>query len=87
MLKGEGRPDMLSLSGTAADLPLLLKGMEDIPRLEVGKLVGRSLAMGGVTMVALFLSLKEGKRALHLAASPEGPLFAMEFLGGRSVQS
>ncbi|HEX9023484.1 MAG TPA: beta-ketoacyl synthase N-terminal-like domain-containing protein [Geobacteraceae bacterium] len=86
-LKGGARPDILSLSGTAADLPSLLEGLEDVPRLEVGKLVGRSLAMGGVALVALFLSLDEGKRALHLAASPEGPYFAIDFSGGPPVQS
>ncbi len=86
-LKGGARPDILSLSGTAADLPPLLEGLEDVPRLEVGKLVGRSLAMGGVALVALFLSLGEGKRALHLAASPEGPYFAIDFSGGPPVQS
>ncbi|HTP64600.1 MAG TPA: beta-ketoacyl synthase N-terminal-like domain-containing protein [Geobacteraceae bacterium] len=85
-LKGRARPDIVSLSGTAADHHLLLEGMEDIPPLEVGKLVGRSLAMGGIAMVALFLTLGEGKRALHLAASPEGPYYGIEFLGGSSVQ-
>jgi 3-oxoacyl-[acyl-carrier-protein] synthase II len=61
--------------------------MEDLPRLEVGRLVGRSLAMGGVAMVALLLNLDDGKRAIHLAASPEGPFFAIDFSGGPSVQS
>jgi hypothetical protein len=86
-LKSDTSPDIVSLSGSAADFPILLKGMDDIPRLEVGRLVGRSLAMGGVAMVALFLTLREGKRALHLAASPEGPFFAIDFFGGPSVQS
>lgn len=86
-LKCDVRPDIVSLSGAAADFPLLLEGTEGLPRLEVGNLVGRSLAMGGVAMVALFLSLQEGKRALHLAASPEGPFFAIDFYGGPSVQS
>ncbi len=81
-LRSETRPDIISLSGTAADLPLLLEGMEGVPRLDVGKLVGRSLAMGGVAMVALCIHLAEGKRALHLAASPEGPLYAIDFFAG-----
>jgi 3-oxoacyl-(acyl-carrier-protein) synthase len=87
MLKGDARPDIVSLSGSAAGLPILLEGMTELPRLEVGKLVGRSLAMGGVAMAALLLSLPAGKRALHLAASPEGPIFAIDFLGGPTVQS
>ncbi len=86
-LKGSIRPDIISLSGSAADLPPLLEGTEDVPRLEVGKLVGRSLAMGGVALVALFLSLSQGKQALHLAASPEGPYFGIDFSGGIPVQS
>lgn len=86
-LKADTRPDIVSLSGAAADFPLLLEGTEDLPRLEVGRLVGRSLAMGGVAMVALFITLRAGKRALHLAASPEGPFFAIDFFGGPSVQS
>jgi hypothetical protein len=87
ILRGNGKPDMVSLSGSAAELPFLLEGMSDLPCLEVGKLVGRSLAMGGVAMTALLLLLAGGKRALHLAASPEGPIFAIDFLGGPSVQS
>jgi 3-oxoacyl-(acyl-carrier-protein) synthase len=86
-LKSEARPDIVSLSGVAADFPLLLEGIEELPRLEVGRFVGRSLAMGGVAMVALFLNLCDGKRALHLAASPEGPFFAIDFFGGPSVRS
>jgi 3-oxoacyl-(acyl-carrier-protein) synthase len=86
-LRGDTRPDILSISGSAAELPLLMEGLEEVPRMEVAKFVGRSLAMGGVAMVALFLMLGEGERALHLAASPEGPYFGIEFFGGSSVQS
>ena len=86
-LRGDAKPDLISLSGTAAELPLLLEDLPDVSRLEVGRLVGRSLAMGGVAMVALLLTLPEGKRALHLAASPEGPFFGIDFFGGPSVQS
>jgi 3-oxoacyl-[acyl-carrier-protein] synthase II len=87
MLKGDAKPDIVSLSGSAAELPILMEGMTELPRLDVGKLVGRSLAMGGVAMAALLLFLPDGKRALHLAASPEGPIFAIDFLGGPTVQS
>ena len=86
ILRGGERPDIVSLSGTAAEIPLLLEELENIPRLEVGKLVGRSLAMGGVAMTALLLTLSLGERALHLAASPEGPLFSIDFIGGSPVQ-
>lgn len=86
MLKGDGMPDLLSLSGSAADIPFLTDGLGEVSRLEVGKLVGRSLAMGGVAMVALILTLDRGKRALHLGASPEGPFFAIDIIGGSPVQ-
>jgi 3-oxoacyl-[acyl-carrier-protein] synthase II len=87
MLRGDTRPDIVSLSGSAGEMPFLMEGLTGIPRLEVGKLVGRSLAMGGVAMTALMLTLAEGKRALHLGASPEGPFFAIDFMGGAPVQS
>jgi 3-oxoacyl-[acyl-carrier-protein] synthase II len=85
LLKGEAVPDLVSLSGSAAEMPSLTEGLEDLPRLDVGKLVGRSLAMGGVAMTALILTLPEKKRALHLGASPEGPFFAIDFLGDPCV--
>lgn len=87
ILKSDVKPDMVSLSGSAADIPLLAEHLVGLPKLEVGKLVGRSLAMGGVAMAALLLTLGEGMRALHLAASPEGPYFAIDFIGGPPVQS
>ena len=86
ILQCSEKPDIVSLSGTAGDMPFLMEGMEGIPTLEVGKLVGRSLAMGGVAMTALLLTLPRWKRAVHLAASPEGPLFAIDIIGGHSVQ-
>lgn len=86
-LKGNANPDIVSLSGTSAELSHIPEIQADIPCLDVGKLVGRSLAMGGVAMVALLLTLPDGKRALHLGVSPEGPYFAIDFFGGPSVQS
>jgi 3-oxoacyl-(acyl-carrier-protein) synthase len=86
ILKSAMPPDIISLSGSAAEMPLLLKGLDGIPRIEIGRLVGRSLAMGGVAITALILSLAEGSRGLHLAASPEGPIFSIDFMGGPPVQ-
>jgi 3-oxoacyl-(acyl-carrier-protein) synthase len=81
-LLGPATPDLVSLSGTAADMPLFLKDLAPIPRMEIGHLVGRSLAMGGLALAALVLSLPEGSVGLHLAASPEGPFFAVDVTGG-----
>jgi 3-oxoacyl-[acyl-carrier-protein] synthase II len=85
ILRCSERPDIVSLSGTAGDMPFLTEGLEDIPTIEIGRLVGRSLAMGGVAMTALLLTLPGWERALHLAASPEGPLFSIDIIGGPSV--
>jgi hypothetical protein len=86
ILRCNERPDIVSLSGTAGDMPFLTEGMEGIPTLEIGRLVGRSLAMGGVAMNALLLTLPGWERAVHLAASPEGPFFSIDIIGGLSVQ-
>jgi 3-oxoacyl-(acyl-carrier-protein) synthase len=86
ILKSAATPGIVSLSGSAAEMPLLLKGLDGIQRIEIGRLVGRSLAMGGVAITALLLSLSQGSRGLHLAASPEGPFFSIDFMGGHPVQ-
>jgi hypothetical protein len=64
----------------------LMNRLPSAPRLETGKLLGRSLAMGGLAMVAHLLTLSPGQNGLHLAASPEGPYFAIDFHGGVPVQ-
>jgi len=76
---------LISLSGVAGENETILSELPSASRIEVGKLLGRSLGMGGLSMVSLVLSLNPGQRALHLAASPEGPYYAMDFLGGPSV--
>lgn len=73
----------ISLSGTAAGATELLGQLPVCPCLEPGRVTGRSLAMGGISLVSLLLTLAEGERGLHLAASPEGPLVAVTVTGGR----
>ncbi|WP_298268478.1 beta-ketoacyl synthase N-terminal-like domain-containing protein [Geobacter sp.] len=80
-LRGTVPPDIVSLSGTAADLPWLREGLAG-SSIEIGPLVGRSLAMGGLALVAIFTLLPDGAAGLHLAASPEGPFFAIDVAGG-----
>jgi 3-oxoacyl-(acyl-carrier-protein) synthase len=75
----------VSLSGTAADMPELLERVSPSPRIDIGRTVGRSLAMGGTAMATLFASLQPGQTGLHLAASPQGPYYAIRFSGGGSV--
>ena len=86
-LCGSGSPDLVSFSGCAAELPLLKNRFAGIPALSVGSLIGRSLAMGGLALSALVSILPAAKTGLHLAASPEGPYFAIDVAGGSPVQS
>ena len=76
---------LVSLSGVAEEMRKFQAALTSVRLLETGKILGRSLAMGGLSMVSLVLSLRPGQRALHLAASPEGPYFAIDFVGGPSV--
>lgn len=87
LLGSAAEPALISLSGTAEEVRPLTGRLPATPLLSPGKLVGRSLAMGGIAMVSLLLSLPAGKRGLHLAASPEGPYYAVDFQGGAPVQS
>jgi 3-oxoacyl-[acyl-carrier-protein] synthase II len=76
---------MISLSGVAGENKAFLEAVPSTARIEIGNILGRSLGMGGLSMVSLILSLKPGQRALHLAVSPEGPYYAVDFQGGPSV--
>lgn len=78
-------PELVSLSGTARALPAFMERIDKIPALDTGRVIGRSLAMGGTAMAALLASLRPGQPGLHLAASPEGPYFAIRFSGGSPV--
>jgi 3-oxoacyl-[acyl-carrier-protein] synthase II len=87
LLAGAGEAELVALSGTADLMPPLLDRLPAGPRLALAELTGRSIAMGGLTMAALLLSLAPGQQGLQLAASPEGPYFAIDLVGGVPVQS
>lgn len=72
-------PQLVSLSGTAGELNAIRERLPDVPCLETGKLFGRSLAMGGMSIVALAMTLPPGASAVHYAASPEGPYYGIDF--------
>jgi len=74
--------DLVALSGTAPGERELLDRLPSAPRLEPGLILGRSLAMGGLAMTSLVLRLAPGAKGLYLAASPEGPLYAIDWYGG-----
>ena len=73
---------LVSLSGTAADMPELLKRVSGKPLIDIGRAIGRSLAMGGSALSVLMASLEPGQKGLHLAASPAGPYYAIGLSGG-----
>ncbi|ABB31927.1 Beta-ketoacyl synthase [Geobacter metallireducens RCH3] len=75
----------ISVSGTADLSPRLMERLPGAPQLQLHRLTGRSLAMGGLALAALLLTLREGEQGLHLAASPEGPFVAIEISGGAPV--
>ena len=78
--------DLVALSGTAPLERELLDHLPVAPRLDTGRILGRSLAMGGLAMTSLVLRLANGGRGLYLAASPEGPWYAIDWYGGDPVQ-
>jgi len=76
------RYDLISLSGTAGDTPLLMQRADSRATIDITTTLGRSLAMGGTAMATLLAKLQPGQKGLHLAASPEGPYYAIRFRGG-----
>lgn len=86
LLPDSGKAELVSLSGCASRHRRLLDRLPAAAgRLEIGPVLGRSLGMGGLAMVSLVLQLKDGQQGLHLAASPEGPWYAIDWLGGGDV--
>ncbi len=72
-------PRLVSLSGIAGEMESIVARLPDVPRLETGPLLGHSLAMGGLSLVALLATLSPGGSATHYAASPEGPYYGIDF--------
>lgn len=81
LLAGYPEPDLISLSGVAAGRPELAGLFPGVPRFDTGAFLGRSLAMGGIAMTAHLLTLAPAATGIHLAASPEGPWYAVGFEG------
>ncbi|HWI39938.1 MAG TPA: beta-ketoacyl synthase N-terminal-like domain-containing protein [Verrucomicrobiae bacterium] len=85
LLRGALPADAVSLSGSA-DLWEDVRKLLPSPRVELQRITGRALAMGGLSMAALLGLLAEGEKGLHVAASPEGPYFAVTFRGGAGAR-
>jgi hypothetical protein len=86
LLENQPPPSLVCYSGTAREPGPLPQRFAAVPSLVPGDLLGRSLAMGGIAMASLILSLPAGDHGLHLAASPEGPCYAIGFRGGDPVR-
>lgn len=80
-----GGCSLVSFSGTAMDIPGITASVAGIPALDVGRCIGRSLAMGGTSLAALAASLSAGASGMHIAASPEGPCYSIDIRGGFPV--
>jgi 3-oxoacyl-(acyl-carrier-protein) synthase len=85
LMAGFTPPALVSLSGTVRVIPAFMERIVGIPALDTGRAIGSSLAMGGTALAALLASLQPGQPGLHLAASPDGPYYAIRFSGGDSV--
>ncbi len=72
----------VTVSGAEPFVEPLLRGVSATTLHRPGRIFGRSLAMGGVVMGMLSRLLSPGEEGLHLAASPEGPCFAITLEGG-----
>ena len=85
LLNGSDECSHVSLSGVASDLPLLVQRVSGKKVIDTGSAIGRSLAMGGTALAVLVDVLEPGQSGLHLAASPQGPYYALRCSGGPSV--
>lgn len=72
----------ITLSGAEPLGEPFSKGLDKDTVLRPGDILGRSLAMGGVVSGLLVSMLAPQETGLHLAASPEGPFFALTLRGG-----
>lgn len=82
LVDGQRSVDQLMLSGDEAALKPLLPLVQSAATSYPGRIVGRSLAMGGLALAALAELLQPGARGVHLAASSEGPYFSVTMTGG-----
>jgi 3-oxoacyl-[acyl-carrier-protein] synthase II len=82
LLQGQQSCDQLMVSGAESAALPLLAAVQAASTCCPGQLVGRSLAMGGTVLGLMTALLRPGEQGLHLAASPEGPYYAISVKGG-----
>lgn len=82
LLQTQTSCDQLFFSGPEPAVQPLLGTVAAASTRYPGRIIGRSLAMGGTVLGLLTASLQPGEQGLQLAASPEGPYYAMSVTGG-----
>jgi len=82
LLEAQGACDQLVFSGPELAFKPLLGTVAATSIRYPGRIIGSSLAMGGIALGLLTASLQPGDQGLQLAASPEGPYYAISVLGG-----
>lgn len=85
LARSAAEASLISIGGTVRETPLLGDRLHGRRTIDTAGCLGRSLAMGGTAMAALLASLEPEETGLHLAASPEGPYYAIRFRGDASV--
>lgn len=73
---------VVSISGVTPKNRELSARIANYSKCSIEHAVGRSLAMGGTSVAALLATLKKDQPAIHLSVSPEGPYYALRFIGG-----
>ncbi len=87
LLPGPRSFHRIAVSGAEEAVQPLLRAVQAPQIVFPGRTIGRSLAMGGVTLAVLTALLEPGEEGAQLSASPEGPLFAITLKGGYSAKS
>lgn len=82
LLQARQSCDQLMFSGPELAVQPLLNSVNAGTTHYPGRSVGYSLAMGGTVLALLTASLQPGEQGLHLAASPQGPYYAISVIGG-----
>jgi 3-oxoacyl-[acyl-carrier-protein] synthase II len=82
LLQAQGACDQLVFSGPELAVKPLLGTVAATSIRYPGRIIGSSLAMGGIALGLLTASLQPGEQGLQLAASPEGPYYAISVIGG-----
>jgi len=82
LLQEQKACDQLIFTGPELAVKPLLNSVNAGSTHYPGRIIGSSLGMGGIALGLLTASLQPGEQGLQLAASPEGPYYAISLRGG-----